>query len=125
VTLFLLLIILPLVCSQSLAFWFYRTGSKSLACWALGVCLPIIILAVMLQVPEQFTPATNGRLRIRQSAFLAHVILAGVELVVFIVACLSPWRSEPVTFWIAWGLSLNVIAAFVSAFLFSLSGPAT
>jgi len=122
---FMLLFVLPLLCSQFLALWSYRTGKTTLARWALAVCLLLIIAAVVLEVPEQFTPATYERQRIRQSAFFAHVLLVGIEVVViFLMACFSTSRLERLNFWIVWWLSLALITAFFSVYLYSLSGPA-
>ncbi|HEX4230815.1 MAG TPA: hypothetical protein VHZ07_19210 [Bryobacteraceae bacterium] len=119
----LLLIILPLVASQYLAFWSYRTRRKSLAYWALSACLLFIVGAVIFEVPLQFVPATYEKMRIRQSAFFDHVILAAVEFAVCILVGLSALWPKRLNFWVIWGLNLAVIAAFYLVFLYSLSGP--
>lgn len=118
---FPLLIIALLVCGQSLAFWSYRTGRVSFSRWALVACALIMVVAVVLQLGEQFVPATYERQRIRQSAYCAHLLLTAIECAICLVLPLSRENS---VFWIGWWASLTVIAASVVAFVFLMTGPA-
>ncbi len=117
---FVLLVILAAVCGQALALWFYKEGRRSAANWALVGCLLVLAGVVILEIPAQFIPATHEVQKIRQFVFFSHVLLAGVEFAVITVACLS----DSVNFLVPWWLSSTVIAAFLMAFLFSLSGTA-
>ena len=114
---FILLIILAAIGSQAFALWFYREGSRSAANWALVGCLLVIAVALILELPVQFVPATYETQTIRQFVFFSHFFLVGVECLIVMVGCLS----GNVNFLVLWWLSSTVIVAFLLTFLFPLS----
>ncbi len=97
----------------------YKIGEEGLAKLLLVACAMLLIGSIILEFFSGLVP-TRESPRIREFVSLTHVLLAGLECVVCITACL-PLR--PVVFRVAWWTSLTLVVAFFGVFLVYLNAP--